>query len=359
MLLFDETEDSIDPLSFSPDEIARPTETSYTLMTISHSSYTGQHEPTTLCFPAIINNHQVIDLVGSGSTNNFLHTHLMNHLGVKLHPCTPFTVTVGNGELLHYHHAAEPLNIMVQDHTFIDVFYPLPIHSSFEATPPSPHSSLIYSRKVASFGLLRPLKLLNHSKKLLSQPHLALPYFSQPFIVKIDASSKALGAVLTQSGHPIAYFSKKIMPKFYGALTYLKEMMAITSAVTDLKSLRTLNLQMVQTPEQQQWVTKLLGFNYEICYKPGPENTVAEALSRRELLQLPNFSTPHFRYLEERKKYWAENTLGRILIHQVQSKQACWTVQRRPNTLCWNESQGAAATGLLRAKIMGLMDVTQ
>jgi len=42
--------------------------------------------------------------------------------------------------------------------------------------------------------------------------------------------------------------------------------------------------QVVLTPEQQFYMTKLLGFNYEIVYRPGKLNQVADALSRKEEL---------------------------------------------------------------------------
>ena len=38
--------------------------------------------------------------------------------------------------------------------------------------------------------------------------------------------------------------------------------------------------QVIQTPEQHQYLSKLLGFNYTIVYKSRKENVVDDALSR-------------------------------------------------------------------------------
>jgi hypothetical protein len=35
------------------------------------------------------------------------------------------------------------------------------------------------------------------------------------------------------------------------------------------------------SPEQQKWVTKLFGYDYEIVYKNGKENVVVAALSKK------------------------------------------------------------------------------
>lgn len=39
---------------------------------------------------------------------------------------------------------------------------------------------------------------------------------------------------------------------------------------------------MVQTPEQQHYLSKLLRYDYIISYKPGNTNKVVDALSRRD-----------------------------------------------------------------------------
>ncbi len=43
-----------------------------------------------------------------------------------------------------------------------------------------------------------------------SEPVLHLPNFESPFEVHTDASDKAIGRVLMQEGHPIAYESRKL-----------------------------------------------------------------------------------------------------------------------------------------------------
>lgn len=57
-------------------------------------------------------------------------------------------------------------------------------------------------------------------KSMITQaPSLATPDFTIPFIMKSNASSTALGTVLLQNSHPIAFFSKQLFPQLQKAST--------------------------------------------------------------------------------------------------------------------------------------------
>lgn len=111
---------------------------------------------------------------------------------------------------------------------------------------------------------------------------LALPDLSKEFVVETDASSKGLGAVLMQEGHPLAFISKSLSVRQQSLSVYEKELLAILMAVkhwhhylitkkflikTNHKSLKHLLTQKITTPLQQTWVSKLMGYDYDICYK--------------------------------------------------------------------------------------------
>ena len=98
-----------------------------------------------------------------------------------------------------------------------------------------------------------------------------------------------------QDGRPIAYYSKALLGRALACSTYEKELMAIVLSVlqwcnyllgrrfcirTDHKSLKYLLEQRILTMDQQRWLVKLMGYDYEIEYKPGRENVAVDTLSR-------------------------------------------------------------------------------
>lgn len=136
---------------------------------------------------------------------------------------------------------------------------------------------------------------------LITAPMLSLPNFCKPFVVETDASGKGIGAVLMQDKHPIAYISKSLGPKQQAMSIYERELLAIVYAIqkwstylthghfiikTDQKSIKYLLEQRLNTPFQQVWMSKLMGFDFEIHYKEGLENRAADALSRNAAAEL-------------------------------------------------------------------------
>lgn len=130
-----------------------------------------------------------------------------------------------------------------------------------------------------------------------STPVLGLPNFEEEFTIETDVSGTGIGAVLVQHSRPLAFMSKAIAVSKQTWSTYEKEMLAVLEAIrlwrpyligrrfkiiTDQRSLQFLLEQRITTPEQQKWIAKLVGFDYEIVYRPGRENSAADALSRRK-----------------------------------------------------------------------------
>lgn len=127
-------------------------------------------------------------------------------------------------------------------------------------------------------------------------PTLAVPDFSKVFVLETDASGTGLGAVLTQEGKPLAFWSATLSDRSQAKSVYERELMAVVRAVqrwrhyllgrhfiirTDQKSLKFLTEQQVVGEGQFKWISKLSGYDFEIQYKPGKDNSAADAMSRR------------------------------------------------------------------------------
>ncbi|KAA0054053.1 reverse transcriptase [Cucumis melo var. makuwa] len=89
---------------------------------------------------------------------------------------------------------------------------------------------------------------------------------TKPFEVETDASDYALGGVLLQNGHPIAYESRKLNAAERRYTVFEKEMLAIPKL----------------TSKQARWQKFLVEFDFEFEHKKGSSNQAADALSRKQ-----------------------------------------------------------------------------
>ena len=153
---------------------------------------------------------------------------------------------------------------------------------------------------------------------MTTTPTLAMSNFNDSFIIETDASGDGIGAVLTQQGRPIAFMSHALGISKQAWSIYAKEMLTIVEAIrtwqpyllgqkffiqTDHRSLKYFLEQRVATPEQQKWVAKLLGYDYEILYRPGRENSAVDALSCRPDSPLLNpLFVPQFTLWDDMKR---------------------------------------------------------
>ncbi|XP_077237223.1 uncharacterized protein LOC143878893 [Tasmannia lanceolata] len=166
---------------------------------------------------------------------------------------------------------------------------------------------------------------------MTKSPVLALPNFSLPFIIECDASGLGVVAVLMQMGRPLAYFSQALHGRNLSLSTYEKELHAIIMAVkkwrpyllgrkfvirTDQRSLKFLLEQKIATPMQQKWLSKLMGYDYQIEYKKGAENKVADALSRIQDGEIFAISNPVPTWLERVK----EEIIRDAYLQQIRNK---------------------------------------
>nr|XP_016507873.1 PREDICTED: uncharacterized protein LOC107825524 [Nicotiana tabacum] len=102
------------------------------------------------------------------------------------------------------------------------------------------------------------------------EPVLALPDFAKTFEVHTDASDFAIGGILMQDKHPIAFESRKLNETERCYTVQEKEMTAIA--------------QKKLTTKQARGQDFLVEFDYALEYKPGKSNVIANALSQKTKL---------------------------------------------------------------------------
>ena len=163
---------------------------------------------------------------------------------------------------------------------------------------------------------------------LCAEPVLQTPDFSKRFIVQTDASDRGVGAVLSQESEnggdrPVAYFSRKLLPREEKYSTIEKECLAIRLAVhafrvylmgraftiqTDHRSLEWLDRLKEGNARLTRWSLLLQPYQYTVEHKPGSRNCNADTLSRLACLD-PTFMSQE----KGEGVWWIKDSLDVVL----------------------------------------------
>ena len=149
-------------------------------------------------------------------------------------------------------------------------------------------------------------------ESLLHAPILALPDPDRSFSVVCDASDFAIGSALLQTDadgreRVIAYESRQLKAAEKNYPVHDKELLAMKYALvkfrvhllgskpfviyTDHASLRTATQSPHLSQRMARWLSFFAEYNFEVKYKPGKQNALADALSRRPDYELAHVTT--------------------------------------------------------------------
>ena len=138
-------------------------------------------------------------------------------------------------------------------------------------------------------------------EQMCTRPVLHCPREEGEFILQTDASERGIGAVLSQDtsvgeDHPVAFFSKKLLPRETRYSTVEKECLTLAAAikhfdvhlvgrhfkiVTDHRALQYLQTMKNANPRLTRWALAIQPFYYTIVHRPGRLHSNADGLSRQ------------------------------------------------------------------------------
>uniref|UniRef100_A0A8C5PKT4 Gypsy retrotransposon integrase-like protein 1 n=1 Tax=Leptobrachium leishanense TaxID=445787 RepID=A0A8C5PKT4_9ANUR len=198
-------------------------------------------------------------------------------------------------------------------------------------------------------------KAFHKLKNMFTQaPILTLPDPTYPYIIEVDASEFAVGAVLSQrlvkTGrvHPVCFFSKGLSPAERNYDVGERELLAIKMALeewrhllegtrhpvtvfTDHRNLEYLQRARRLKPRQARWALFFSRFDLYITFRPGRKNGKADALSR---IGNPERTREQETILPSTCFLTQENTLWQLIARNTPS------LQEAPTGIPFSEKDG-------------------
>ena len=143
-------------------------------------------------------------------------------------------------------------------------------------------------------------KAFDTMKKIISKEVLlAYPDFNDEFVIHTDASHTQLGAVISQKGKPIAFYSRKLKPEQTRYTTTERELLSIVETLKEFRNIllgqkiivhtdhKNLTCKNFNTERVMRWRLVLEEYGPELRYIKGEQNIVADALSRLDMIDNP------------------------------------------------------------------------
>ena len=142
-------------------------------------------------------------------------------------------------------------------------------------------------------------KAFREIKKVMARETLlAFPDFNKRFTIHTDASKTQLGAVISQEGKPIAFYSRKLNPAQTRYTTTERELLSIVETLKEFRNIlfgqelevytdhSNLVCKSLTSDRVMRWRLYIEEFSPNLVYLKGPDNKAADAISR-----LPHNST--------------------------------------------------------------------
>ena len=139
-------------------------------------------------------------------------------------------------------------------------------------------------------------KAFEEMKRLASKETLlAYPDFNETFDIHTDASHTQLGAVISQRGKPIAFYSRKLNSAQTRYTTTERELLAIVETLKEFRNIllgqkirvytdhKNLTYEQFNTERVMRWRLILEEYGPELIYIKGENNVPADALSRLDM----------------------------------------------------------------------------
>ena len=140
----------------------------------------------------------------------------------------------------------------------------------------------------------------NTMKRVISkETMLAYPDFNKEFVIHTDASHQQLGAVISQEGKPIAFYSRKLKPEQTRYTTTERELLSIVETLKEFRNIllghkivvhtdhKNLTCKNFNTERVMRWHLILEEYGPMLEYIKGEQNVVADALSRLDIIKEP------------------------------------------------------------------------